>query len=186
MPGAHPSALTEPELRRAPASAAYKKLVRCLSRPWCGIRKKCNRSSRLSERCARESAECTRTEPPYRKTGIVCSNAIRNCTSDTCPADRIPPQEPLRNSSNALASQSRPYAACEGRGGRSRRAGRLVAVYDPCLSFRAVLAFPRRDSRGVHTCDPQTPPSASRTRTVTTNFHTTEFKISLFPRYPIG
>jgi len=173
-------------LRREPARAAYKKWVRYPFRPWCEIRKMCNRSSRLWERCAQESVAYTQTVHRYQRTGTVYSSAVRNCILDTCPSDRIQLPERLRSSNSAPALPYRPCAECVAQDDPSLPAGRPAAVSGPDPSSRAVPVSPRRDSRGVHTCDPQTPPSASRTRTVTADFYTTQFKFGLFPRYPIG
>ena len=139
--------------------AANRKSARCLFPPWCEIRRTCSYSSRLSEKCVPGSAACIQTALRNRRTGIVCSNAIPAGTSDTFRSDRIPASAPPRNSRSAPASPFRPSAACAGQTD-PRRAARPPAVCGH-ESYVFCLLFPRRDTRGDCTFDPQTPPSAS-------------------------
>jgi hypothetical protein len=139
--------------------AARTRSVRCLSRPSCEIQRTYNRFSRPSARCALESAACIQTAPRNQRTCTACSNAIPVGTSDMFRSDRIPAPARPRNSNSARESPFRPCVASAARTD-PRRAVRLKAACgrEFYLFFRF---FPRRDTRGDHTFDPQTPPSAS-------------------------
>jgi len=167
MPAAHPGVWMGLGLRQVPGRAAYTTWAPYPFLPSCGIHRACNRSSRPSERFAPESTACIRIAPRCRKTGTACSNAIRNCTSGIFLVGQNPPQAPRRSSNSVPASPCRPSAASAAPGDRSPPGVLPVGASAPCLSFRAVPASPRLDTRGAHTYDPQTPPSVSRTRTVT-------------------
>ena len=128
-----------------------------LSPRWCGTHKTCNCSLRPSVKLAQELAACIQTAPPNRRTGTVCNSAAQNCISGTVLADRTPPPELPRNSRSVPASPSRPFVACEVPGDRWPRVARPAAACGP--SSRVFLVSRHHDSRGVRTCDPQTPPS---------------------------
>ena len=139
--------------------AARTKWARCLSRPSCEIQRICNRFSHPSGRCALESAGCIQTAPQNQRTGTACSNAIPVGTSDMFRWDRNPAPAPPRNSNSVRASPFRPCVASAARTDPRRAAHpRAACGREICLFFRF---FPRRDTRGDHTFDPQTPPSAS-------------------------
>jgi hypothetical protein len=139
--------------------AVNTKSARCLSPPSCGIRRTCNCSSRLSEKCVPGSAACIQTARRNRRSGTVCSSAIPARTSGTFRSDRIPASAPPRNLRSARVSPFRPCAACVARTDL-RRAARPRAVCARAFYF-SYLLFPRRGTRGGCTFDPQTPPSAS-------------------------
>ena len=181
MPVSHRAALTVWELPREPGRAACRMSAPCPSQRWSEIRRTCIRSSRPWGRCAPVWVACTQTERRYRRSGTVYSNEARSCIWDTFHSGRIPPPAPHHNLNSAPGSLCRPCVGCADRDDPSRLEGPLVVASGPGLSSRVFPASPRHDSRGGHTCDPQTPPSVSRKRTVTANHYTTEL-ISVFSR----
>jgi hypothetical protein len=151
------------EIQQAPGQAAYKKWERYLSRLWSETRKTCNRSSCLSEKSSPESVACTQTVRQCQKTGTAYNSAVQNCISDISRRDRIQPQGPRHNSSSAPVLLFPPSSACVDQGDPSHLEVRLAGACDLYLFFRVFLVFRHHDSRGDRTCDPQTPPSVSRT-----------------------
>jgi hypothetical protein len=170
------------DFRQALEQAACTKSAPYLSPPSSEIRKSCTRSSYLSEKSSPELTACIRTVRRYRKTGTVCNNAVQNCTSDISRWDRIRPQAPRRNLNSALVLPFPPSSVSADPNDPWLRAGRPAAASAPYLFFRVFPASRHHDSRGDRTCDPQTPPSVSRTGLLTTTFYTTGLD-RVFSRY---
>jgi len=145
-----------------PGRAACKKWAPYLSPRWFETRKTCNRFSCPSAKSLRVWAAYTRIAHRCQRSDTACNNAVRNCTSDISRQDRNQLRGPRHSSNNARVLPSPPSSACAGRGGPSLLEGRPAAACDLGLSFRVFLVSRHHDSRGDRTCDPQTPPSVSR------------------------